>query len=77
MASRLADGALTRGVHIAHPVMANEVFALVAEDRVADLASRFHFYVWQAKAEPGFSLVRWVTSWDTQAEEVDALLAEF
>jgi threonine aldolase len=74
MATRLGDGARERGVRVAHPVSANEVFALLPEDRVADLAARFHFYTWQADAEPGFSLVRWVTSWDTQAAEVDALL---
>ena len=76
MASRLADGARERGVRIAHPVVANEVFAMLPDERVAELASRFHFYVWQAKAEQGFSLVRWVTSWDTQPEEVEALLGE-
>ena len=76
MALRLAAGARERGVDIAHPVAANEVFALLADERVTELAARFHFYTWQTKAEPGFSLVRWVTSWDTQAEEVDALIGE-
>lgn len=74
MASHLAEGAVERGVRIAHPVMANEMFAFLPNERVADLVSRFHFYTWQPKAEPGFSLVRWVTSWDTQTDEVDALL---
>ena len=75
MASRLAAGARERGVDIAHPVIANEVFALLPVDRVAELAARFHFYTWLPNVEPGLSLVRWVTSWDTQAEEVDALIA--
>jgi len=76
MATRLADGAKERGVRIAHPVLANEVFALLPNERTAELAARFHFYTWTADAEPGHSLVRWVTSWDTQVDEVDALLGE-
>jgi threonine aldolase len=75
MAARLALGAHERGVEIPHATQANEVFALLPEDRVADLAARFHFYTWQPAATPGRSLVRWVTSWDTSAEDVDALLA--
>jgi threonine aldolase len=35
---------------------------------------RFHFYDWQPGQTPGTTLVRWVTSWDTTPEDVDALL---
>jgi len=76
MAARLAEGAAARGVHIAQEVRANEVFALLPDERIAQLAARFHFYTWQPGAAPGHSLVRWVTSWDTTAEDVDALLGE-
>lgn len=76
MAARLAEGAKARGVHVAHEVRANEVFALLPDERIADLAARFHFYTWQPGAAPGQSLVRWVTSWDTTEADVDGLLGE-
>jgi threonine aldolase len=76
MAARLADGARARGVSVPHDVGANEVFALLPNERIPELAARFHFYTWKADAEPGASLVRWVTSWDTTIEDVDGLLGE-
>ena len=75
MAVRLAHGAAARGVRIAHPVLANEVFAELPDERIGELAARFHFYTWQSGVSAGHSLVRWVTSWDTTAEDVDELLA--
>lgn len=76
MAARLAVGASSRGVTVAYKVLANEVFALLPDDRIPDLAARFHFYTWQAGVAPGQSLVRWVTSWDTTEADVDELLGE-
>jgi threonine aldolase len=73
MAQRLAARAQERGVEIAYPVQANEVFALLPDERIADLQERFHFYTWQIGARPGMSTVRWVCSWDTEPSEVDAL----
>lgn len=72
MAQRLAQGAADKGMEIAHPVQANEVFAVLPPERIAELQQRFHFYVW----DEARSLVRWVTSWDTTPEDVDALLGE-
>ena len=74
MAARLAEGAEKRGVHVAYPVGANEVFAELPADRVTDLAERFHFYTWREGEPDGHSQVRWVTSWDTTEADVDALL---
>lgn len=76
MAARLADGARARGVEIAYPVGGNEVFALLADERIAELSARHHFSTWTPGVRPGSSLVRWVASWDTAAENVDALLAD-
>lgn len=75
MAARLAEGATSKGIEIAFPVQANEVFALLPDDVIPDLQDRFHFYAWEEGIAEGRSLVRWVTSWDTHAEEVDALVA--
>jgi threonine aldolase len=75
MAARLAEGAAERGVRIAQPVGANEVFAELPDERVPELRERFHFYDWQPGQSAGTTLVRWVTSWDTTPEDVEALLA--
>jgi threonine aldolase len=76
MATRLAQGASARGVTVPHEVRANEVFALLPDERIPELAARHHFYTWQTGAAPGQSLVRWVTSWDTTEADVDGLLGE-
>ncbi len=70
MAARLARGARARGIEITQSVDANEIFAILPAERIAPLRERFHFYVWD---EPR-SVVRWVTSWDTSPEDVDALV---
>lgn len=74
MAARLAEGAPARGVRVVHAGGANEVFAELRDERLPELMSRFHFYDWQPGSAPGTTLARWVTSWDTTAEDVDALL---
>lgn len=76
MATRLADGAAAAGVEFEFPVQANELFAWVDAKRVPALQERFGFYVWDELPDArGRLLVRWVTAWDTAAEDVDALVA--
>lgn len=75
MAARLAAGAQAAGVRVTQSPQANEVFALLPRDRAALLIERFHFYVWDERAGDTHVEVRWVTSWDTTAEEVDGLIA--
>lgn len=74
MCARLASGAAERGIKIAFPVQANEAFAVLGDDVTPQLQERFHFYTWTEGISEGRSLVRWVTSWDTEADDVDALL---
>jgi threonine aldolase len=74
MARRLSEGAQAKGVEIAFPVQANEVFALLPDDSIPGLQERFHFYAWEEGLAEGRSLVRWVTSWDTTSVEVDELV---
>jgi len=75
MAARLAEGARTKGIDIAFPVQANEVFALLPDSSIPELQERFHFYAWEEGVAENRSLVRWVTSWDTTTDDVDALIA--
>ena len=56
------------GVVITQPVQANAVFAILPPAVTARLQERFRFYTWdQATGE-----VRWMCSWDTTDEDVDA-----
>jgi threonine aldolase len=67
MAERLA-GALEGVVTITQPVEANAVFALLPPEAAARLRQEWFFYTWdEATGE-----VRWMCSWDTTEEDVDA-----
>ncbi len=76
MAGILAMGARARGIETAFPVQANEVFALLPDERIPELQERFHFYAWEEGVAEGRSLVRWVTSWDTTLDDVNDFLDE-
>lgn len=54
------------GVRITQPVEANEIFAVLPREAIAPLVEEFDFYVWDERTGE----VRWVTSWDTTAEDV-------
>ena len=75
MATALAAGARERDIELAFPVQANEVFAVLGDDVIPALQERFHFYAWEEGVADKKSLVRWVTSWDTTAEDVNNFLA--
>ncbi|MCK6544513.1 low specificity L-threonine aldolase [Myxococcota bacterium] len=69
MAQRLAEKVRdVPGVEIPRPVEANGVFARIPRAAIAPLQERFWFYVWNEEA----SEVRWMTSFDTTPEDVDA-----
>ncbi|MBL0800574.1 MULTISPECIES: low specificity L-threonine aldolase [Streptomyces] len=72
MARRLAEAVETvDGVEIVHPVQANAVFARLPHDVSERLQKRFRFYFWDEQAGE----VRWMCSFDTQEEDVDAFAA--
>jgi threonine aldolase len=70
MAARLAAGTREAGIEISRPVDANEVFAILPREVTPALIERFRFYVWDETRNE----VRWVCSWDTAEEDVDALV---
>jgi len=70
MAARLAAGTREAGIEISRPVDANEVFAILPREITPALIERFRFYVWDETRNE----VRWVCSWDTAEEDVDALV---
>jgi threonine aldolase len=72
MAQRLA-GAVQNvpGVTITQQVQANGVFATLPAAAVGPLQSDFHFYEWNEATHE----VRWMCSWDTTEDDVDAFAA--
>lgn len=72
MAQRLAAGARTvPGVEILYQVQANAVFARLPHEVTERLQKRFSFYFWDEAAGD----VRWMCSFDTREEDVDAFVA--
>lgn len=72
MARRLADGVTSvAGLSPAYPVEANGVFVTLPPPVTNSLQQQFPFHVWDERA----GVVRWMTSFDTTEEDVDALVA--
>jgi threonine aldolase len=70
MASRLAEG-VREVVTVTQPVQANGVFAVLPPGAAEELQREFKFYTWnEATGE-----VRWMCSWDTTEDDVDAFVA--
>jgi threonine aldolase len=73
MAARLAAALRSiEGVQITQKVEANAVFAIVPADATAWLQERWRFYVWDESTGE----VRWMCSWDTTEDDVDAFAAD-
>jgi threonine aldolase len=70
MASRLAAG-VGGAVEITQAVQANAVFAILPAEATETLQRDFKFYVWNEHTGE----VRWMCSWDTTEEDVDAFVA--
>ena len=56
---------------IIYPVEANGVFAQIPRKAIAKLQKRYFFYVWNEAQ----SVVRWMCSWDTTADDVKQFAA--
>jgi threonine aldolase len=71
MARRLADGAAqVPGVRVAFPVEANGVFAFLPPAVTEALQPEYPFY----ESDVAEGLVRWMASFDTTEEDVDAFI---
>ncbi|MBO1750384.1 low specificity L-threonine aldolase [Actinotalea sp. BY-33] len=72
MARRLRDAvAGVEGVEVVRPVEANAVFAVLPAGVADRLRERFRFYDW----DPFTGEVRWMCSFDTTTQDVDAFAA--
>jgi threonine aldolase len=71
MALRLGRGVnKMRHVEITRPVQSNAVFARITPKAIARLQQDFAFYTWDESTNE----VRWMCSWDTTEEDVDAFI---
>ncbi len=73
MAAKLAAGIASRGYRLAAETETNQVFPILPNTVVAALRENFAFYVW-APSDEGHSVIRLVTSWATEENQVDAFL---
>jgi threonine aldolase len=67
----IADGTI-RGIEFTQETQSNAVFARLPLGVADRLRESFRFYDWEASMRE----VRWVCSFDTQPEDVDAFVAE-
>ena len=72
MTARLADAiGKTPGIELVQPVQANELFCRMPLEHVPAVMRGARFSVWHERE----SIVRMVSSWDTEASDVDRLAA--
>lgn len=57
-------------IEIVYPVETNFVFAKIIPEWINPLTKVFHFHVWDSST----GLVRWMTNFDTQHEDIDLLI---
>jgi threonine aldolase len=76
MAARLADGLRPLGVRFLTEPVANQVFPILDDARVARLRQSYDFHAW-ARVDASHAAIRLVTSWATPPEAVDRFLADF
>lgn len=62
----IADGALT-GLALSQRTESNTVFARLPNETADRIREKVHFYDW----DRGVGEVRWMTAWDTTADDVD------
>ena len=74
MAQRLAKGLSELGVPFFIPSPTNQIFPVFSDAVVAALRADAAFEFW-AKPDEAHTAIRFVCSWATQPEQVDALLA--
>ncbi len=71
MAQRLSRGIRSAGISPIHPVEANGVFVALPPKATEALQEHFPFYLWDERG----GVARWMTSFDTTEEDVDAFAA--
>jgi len=76
MAARLADGLRQQSVRFLSEPVANQVFPILHDDRIAGLRRSYDFHTW-ARVDASHAAIRLVTSWATPPDAVDRFIADF
>ena len=77
MAEKLTDGLRAKGVEFRYEAVTNQIFPILSNSMITKLRdSGFSFHTWGAVDE-NHTAVRFVTSFMTPPENIDALLAQF
>lgn len=74
MAARLAEGIVAKGHSLSANVETNQVFPILPNTSIERLQSQFAFYVWSPVSDAQ-SVIRLVTSWATDTQQVEAFLS--
>ena len=73
MADRLVEGLRAKGYEFRYTAETNQLFPILTEDKMAELSDRFAFSHWE-NLDDGRHVIRFVTSFMTKPENVDALI---
>lgn len=73
MAQKLQNGCMQMGMKLLAPSSTNQLFPIVSNETKAELAKHCLFEDWKIMDED-HTAIRFVTSWATRREDVDALL---
>ena len=76
MAQRLADGLRDRGIAFLSEPVTNQVFPVLTDAQIEQIRPHYGFHVW-SRIDETRSAIRLVTSWATQVDAIDQLLADF
>lgn len=74
-ALKLAQGIKDAGMELAAQTESNQVFAVLPNAVIKALQANFAFYIWEA-LDNDRSVVRLVTSWATDIQQVDRFIAD-
>jgi len=75
MAQKISDAIVEKGYSLSAETESNQIFAIFPTSLIEKLGELFAFYVWEKKDE-AHSVVRLVTSWAIDEQQVDAFIGE-
>lgn len=73
MAQKLSNGITAAGHTLAAQTESNQIFPILPNTIIDVLQETFDFYIWE-KVDDQRSVIRLVTSWATDEEQVDSLI---
>lgn len=74
LAARLQSGLIAKGIPLMVTSPTNQIFPILSNETVARLQKNVAFEIW-GKYDADHTIIRFVTSWATREETVDAVLA--